>query len=140
MSAITGQSSSDRIDQLQDELDRCLEIAESPHGEDENSYFWAIDRAQKIRAELKALEPLPCTAPRFVSAIRSGRNADGFSRDSGKLVHAVPLRDDETRLYDGSGRTALCGAKPSGRAYWVVSMLAKVTCAKCLRKMGGPAP
>jgi hypothetical protein len=73
---------------------------------------------------------------RHVGMVRTGRNANGFSRDGGQLVHAVPLEDTETRLPDGSGRKAACGAQPQGIAYWGDPWRSHdINCQKCLKRI-----
>jgi hypothetical protein len=89
-----------------------------------------LPRSQETK--LRGSEPTPL---RFVAVIRTGRNANGFSRDGGRVVHAVPLQQNESRLNDGSARPALCGAQPQGIAYWNMASLPAVTCPRCLRKV-----
>lgn len=72
---------------------------------------------------------------RYQPMVRTGRNANGFSRDGGHVVHAVPLLDGETKLNDGSARKALCGAQPQGIAFWGAPIINRVSCPRCLRKV-----
>lgn len=73
---------------------------------------------------------------RYAIAVRTGRNANGFSRDGGQVVHAIALEEEETRLHDGSARKALCGARPQGISYWGEPAQSKEpTCPRCLKKL-----
>ena len=72
----------------------------------------------------------------FVTRVKTGRNANGFSRDGGQIVHAVPLLEGESRLNDGGSRKALCGTQPQGISYWGEPYVVKqVTCPRCLKKL-----
>jgi hypothetical protein len=74
---------------------------------------------------------------KYATAVRTGRNANGFSRDGGQLVHAVPLEETESKLPDGSGRKAACGVQPQGIAYWGDPWSShEVNCPRCLKRVG----
>lgn len=73
------------------------------------------------------------TKPRLFKLTLAGRCANGFERDHGRVVHAVPSANPSG---PGSDRKALCGAKP-GRtsAGWSQYDSDAVTCQRCLSKM-----
>ena len=55
----------------------------------------------------------------------TGRRANGFQRDAGRLYHAVRF----------SERQAVCGAKPGRRSDWSMYHGKAVTCPRCKRKV-----
>lgn len=59
----------------------------------------------------------------------SGRCANGFERDRGSVIHALPAGTE----YWG---TALCGAKPGRRsAGWAAMQGSSLTCVACAKKV-----
>ena len=71
----------------------------------------------------------------FISASLAGRCANGYERDQGRRVHAVPHSDALERNYY-TLTPALCGAKPGARsAGWSYSGPRPITCPRCLDKI-----
>lgn len=69
-----------------------------------------------------------------VPASLAGRCANGYERDQGRLVHAVPDASIERNAY--SITLAACRAKPGARSGgWSWRMGQAVTCPKCMRAM-----
>lgn len=71
----------------------------------------------------------------FLPASLAGRCANGYERDQGPRVHAVPYSQELER--NGYVLTpAACGAKPGARsAGWSYYGLRPVTCPKCLQRV-----
>lgn len=69
----------------------------------------------------------------------AGRCANGYERDQGRRVHAVPTSD--ALLANGYCLTrAACGAKPGARsAGWSLRLGAAVTCPRCAKATGSAA-
>jgi predicted amidophosphoribosyltransferase len=61
----------------------------------------------------------------YQSLTMTGRRANGFQMDAGKLYHAVGLMD--TR--------AFCGAKPGKRSDWSDYHGDDITCPRCLKRI-----
>lgn len=68
-------------------------------------------------------------------ATLSGRCSNGWERDQGSRVHAVPYSAGLERGDYTIGK-ALCGAKPGPRsAGWTCRTDMAVSCPRCLKKM-----
>ena len=52
---------------------------------------------------------------RIVPAVKGGRCFNGFHKDAGKVVHAVPAMPKNANGYWGD--KSLCGTQPQGRSY-----------------------
>lgn len=75
------------------------------------------------------------SAAKHTSATLAGRCANGYERDQGRRVHAVPTTEDLLR----NGYTchaAACGAKPGARsAGWSLRLDLPVNCPRCLTRI-----
>lgn len=70
------------------------------------------------------------TLPQIYLLRMTGRCANGFERDGGRLVHAI-----KSVSFPGWG-AALCGAKPGSKGNgWSEHKQAAATCPRCLRKL-----
>lgn len=66
--------------------------------------------------------------PEIRFTYRTGRCANGFERDGGTIIHAVPRHSDR----------ALCGVRPGRRsAGWSENWdcYSQATCPRCLKKL-----
>jgi hypothetical protein len=81
----------------------------------------------RIHDELKELD-----AAGLVAASLAGRCANGYERDQGTKVHALPYSKTLVQNADYTSR-ALCGAKPGARsAGWSCWGIRLVNCSRCL--------
>lgn len=71
----------------------------------------------------------------IIPATKSGRCANGFERDQGRVVHGLLVT--ETQMRSGAyWLPALCGSRTGKRsAGWCDRKDLAVTCPKCLKKM-----
>ena len=75
--------------------------------------------------------------PAHLPAALAGRCANGYERDQGRRVHAVPYSDTLAR--NGYAiHAAACGAKPGARsAGWSLRTDLPVNCPRCLKRTDG---
>ena len=75
------------------------------------------------------------SAPAHLAASLAGRCANGYERDQGARVHAVPYSDTLAR--NGYAiHAAECGAKPGPRsAGWSLRTHMQPTCPRCLARL-----
>lgn len=73
----------------------------------------------------------------YLPAALAGRCANGYERDQGRRIHAVPASDTLAR--NGYVTTpAACGAKPGARsAGWSLRSAEAVNCPRCLKRNVG---
>ena len=64
------------------------------------------------------------------SATKSGRCANGYERDHGRVIHLV----DQPNREDYSMRPALCGTTPGRRSAGWSTREQPATCPKCLKR------
>lgn len=70
---------------------------------------------------------------RILPAIKAGRCANGFERDGGRRVHAVPYTGRADYYHMGK---SLCGTSPGRHsAGWSSNLQKAVTCARCKREL-----
>lgn len=70
----------------------------------------------------------------ILPAVKGGRCFNGFHKDRGQVVHAVPNdKEDDTPAYWGG--KALCGAETGQRSYgWSHTPEKEINCLKCIKK------
>ena len=70
----------------------------------------------------------------YLSARKGGRCWNGFHRDGGSIIHAVPTRDGlEPNGFWGD--KSLCGTEPGLRGFGWSKVALDVNCPKCLKKL-----
>ncbi len=57
------------------------------------------------------------------AGVKAGKLANGFERDRGKVIHALPTNFE---IYDGP---AVCGAQP--KITWNYKLQYQINCPKC---------
>lgn len=70
-----------------------------------------------------------------IPSTKTGRCANGYERDQGKIVHAVMATESEMN-WGAYWLAAMCGTKPGTRSVgWCDRKDLVVTCPKCLKKL-----
>lgn len=71
----------------------------------------------------------------YLAATLAGRCSNGYERDQGRKVHAVPHTDTLARNGYAT-HPAACGAKPGPRSVgWSLRQDLPINCPKCLKRM-----
>lgn len=78
-----------------------------------------------------ALNVAQKTEIKYVPAFKGGRSWNGFHRDKGLIVHAVP----EHQHNGFWGTKAACGTEPGRRGYGWSDTAKEINCDKCKLKL-----